>query len=76
MSTRPAWWPSGFTPEQLGADVMHKDYETALYTVLAAGCECILRQVNREQFPKPSSKRDYRLQLFVAGNKVVSFEVG
>jgi hypothetical protein len=73
---RPAWWPDDFTTEQLGAEVVGKDYETAMYTIFAAGCDCVVRQVDRETWPAPDGDDPCRIQLYVTKKRVVQAVVG
>lgn len=73
---QPAWWPDDFTTEQLRAAVMGADYESAMYIVFAADCDCVVRQVDRETWPAPDGDDPYRVQLYVVKNKVVQAYVG
>jgi len=73
---RPAWWPVEFTPEQLGAHVIGMDMDTAMYKIMAADCDCLVRQQDRNEWPAPDDFHPYRIQLYVTKDRVTSFEVG
>lgn len=74
---RPAWWPPEFSPELLGAFLMGKSYEDAMYLSFAADCEVLFRQLNRESPPpKPDNFNPLRVQLWVVNSRVTHYEVG
>lgn len=76
MKTRPAWWPDDFSPEQVAAAAVGKDAETAMYLILAADCDLLVRQMERESWDAPSGTNPHRIQVFVTKNKVTNAIVG